>query len=1172
MKTLCTMQTLSGSLLASAVLAFLAEPAAAQPCFPAEDPEPPCCFSADRAPPPCPAPGADCHGTTGRCLAAKGTWWAPGQEGIAAEVGTHLRWTFNLVPSGDGVPHPRGLTFPRGGFEIFRRRHQDDPSGEQYPYLSYARVYPATTLEEAIARIPASLAATDPEAYQAYLADRDCNDAPDLEDLLYVVKLAFCEVDVEGEASTGYSDYWWLEGSKNPSGSSEFWRTWRAPFPPPPEFDLRYDDYFADRERFFEKYGREPMGYGFKPLETLLVASVDPVIARILGFYFVDHDDGELQHDYMIVAHYLDREPPGVYCAEVLNVGSRTYKEVPAPAELTVEEGLTETTVNLTWPNYLKDVLHLPGPDSPLLEEHERDVSLPLRYVLSRREGERAFEPLLRRSSSLMCGEELTDPECGEPSVVPEVTMVRVPPVLIGRKPRPGGDRDDPDDVVWKDPPYYRDTTVAEGEAYAYQVRGVDLFGRYSAAAESAAITVVDRVAPPTPVVTEAKILQIGGPEFELLPDKHPTRENVLAEGAAIVLRMRWLWPESYRADHPDLERFFVFQPGRVRKIVSAEPSALTEDYPSTPPSGISADGTCDDGEDNDGDGLVDLDDPGCDPEREELRSELPPACSDGEDNDGDGCVDYPDDDGCEHASDPNEDDARAERFEAYVGLDDIAEPVSEDSPDDAVRFYEFGVAAVDRQNNPSSPSRLWKVAVRDVTPPGIPGSPRPVGRPSPPDAAGLSAIALEWDTSPPEPYVTYHVYRIDRRSLCKAAGGGDCSDEDLLDHLEEHSEILALVSNVPLGPFPGAFGRFVDRVSPPARFDEEVEYLYVLQAMDPAGNRSDFSDPSEWIRVPDSFPPSKPVIARASGSPGVSIEWSLGPESDLEVYRLYRTDEPAHRSSKRKMIFLVEVNAREPPKGVFDVDTRRFEVLDFPPLTGRPQYYRLEVEDRSQNVSELSEWATVGTIDGDPPHRPAFTNAPAWRHCDGASPEIYMTWSAPRGAVATRLLRRRLEGAVLQDLSGWLPVAERPEPEHRDGLDSVKATRNYAYRLEARDDSGNISRSLVDAVVLSDPDCVPEPEIRFRRGDPNLDGEPDISDAVFILGVLFGVGGGGAGDEPPLSCEAAADVNSDAFVDISDPIYLLRFLFLSGPPPEAPFPHCGTGRSVSLDCSAPCK
>jgi hypothetical protein len=73
---------------------------------------------------------------------------------------------------------------------------------------------------------------------------------------------------------------------------------------------------------------------------------------------------------------------------------------------------------------------------------------------------------------------------------------------------------------------------------------------------------------------------------------------------------------------------------------------------------------------------------------------------------------------------------------------------------------------------------------------------------------------------------------------------------------------------------------------------------------------------------------------------------------------------------------------------------------------------------------------------------------------------------------------------------------------------------------------------------------------LQLLRGDANLDGSQDITDAIFILNFLF------QGGEAP-SCPDLADVNNDGAaqgidsVDISDAVFLLGFLFLGGQMPD---------------------
>ena len=66
----------------------------------------------------------------------------------------------------------------------------------------------------------------------------------------------------------------------------------------------------------------------------------------------------------------------------------------------------------------------------------------------------------------------------------------------------------------------------------------------------------------------------------------------------------------------------------------------------------------CNDGEDDDGDDLVDTEDPGCDGPLDDSELDNPiPACGDGEDNDGDGRVDFPNDPGCHNPQQNRETD-----------------------------------------------------------------------------------------------------------------------------------------------------------------------------------------------------------------------------------------------------------------------------------------------------------------------------------------------------------------------------------------------------------------------------------------------------------------------------------------------------------------------------------
>ena len=78
-----------------------------------------------------------------------------------------------------------------------------------------------------------------------------------------------------------------------------------------------------------------------------------------------------------------------------------------------------------------------------------------------------------------------------------------------------------------------------------------------------------------------------------------------------------------------------------------------------------------------------------------------------------------------------------------------------------------------------------------------------------------------------------------------------------------------------------------------------------------------------------------------------------------------------------------------------------------------------------------------------------------------------------------------------------------------------------------------------------------------FSRGDCNVDGETDITDAIFVLIFKF-IGG------VEVHCEDACDFNDDALIDISDAIGVLGFKFLGTEPPAKPR-DCGDDPQVDL-------
>ncbi|MCI0635992.1 MAG: OB-fold domain-containing protein, partial [Actinobacteria bacterium] len=120
-------------------------------------------------------------------------------------------------------------------------------------------------------------------------------------------------------------------------------------------------------------------------------------------------------------------------------------------------------------------------------------------------------------------------------------------------------------------------------------------------------------------------------------------------------------------------------------------------------------------------------------------------------------------------------------------------------------------------------------------------------------------------------------------------------------------------------------------------------------------------------------------------------------------------------------------------------------------------------------------------------------------------------------------------------------------------------------------DGDGRVEAAVTEGrdenVAILAPSSGQPSRIEFRRGDADLSGSVNLSDALAILGALFA-----AASE--LSCEDAGDIDDNGSLNLTDPVALLGHLFASGPDPAPPGPErCGLDPTPDeLACAGECR
>ncbi len=339
---------------------------------------------------------------------------------------------------------------------------------------------------------------------------------------------------------------------------------------------------------------------GLRPLDLILLASLHPTVAQMLGLYFVDRSvDTGVGYDYLLLA-----DPTGVlggtaasaldwlaFSADASQVDAylvldrkaeprppiappgegRAYA-LPGPAARAIDGSLPEAAghVGLWWP--------LP-PDS-VQEQPDRIVFYyPKRASLGPAEpkdppADSAYQPLPDPSPVLV-----SEPDPQDPPVPPNPRSSDWPPPSI--------------------PLHKVDSNLAEGW-YSYRFVGQDLFGRRSALGPPSrwfewdplpehqrhafAVALHDNTSPSIPLGVQAWALD--PLDRWLLADKPYEDWRATVSKDLVGLRVRWLWTYLQQLQAPDTHEFrMYYQPGRwnallgkIEKVAAVSVSAVQSD------------------------------------------------------------------------------------------------------------------------------------------------------------------------------------------------------------------------------------------------------------------------------------------------------------------------------------------------------------------------------------------------------------------------------------------------------------------------------------------------------------------------------------------------------------------------------------------------------------------
>lgn len=378
--------------------------------------------------------------------------------------------------------------------------------------------------------------------------------------------------------------------------------------------------------------------------------------------------------------------------------------------------------------------------------------------------------------------------------------------------------------------------------------------------------------------------------------------------------------------------------------------------------------------------------------------------------------------------------------------LEGVPLTVSRHTP---VTYALIGVNTVDTSGNVGSVSTPVRVAARLQVKPERPPAPSGEEYATRADYYGKSQYTLTLET---EEDLYYEILRATDAVLGYAEYGrtekaAEIDDDTLLELATSHEDVFASIGARDSSGAVLAGNKSTIQYTDSMPGLGRNRYVYRILAYDKAGNRSALSNPL-LVKLHDVTPPRAPVITKIlGGDRQITLRWARNRETDFAKYRVYRAQSEETSSDVREMKMMAEIN----------VGTETY-TDDVAGLTD--YWYRLTAVDTSGNESVPTSKRKGRAYDQSPPEAPVWSSLK--RSDDGT--EIILCWTSAEELEC--FIKRRESGSpIYRSISGWISVGIFDEAQgvwthaYTDAIEIDKEA-TYVYFITVRNASGNTNES----------------------------------------------------------------------------------------------------------------